>query len=279
MYQSDQTKPSKAVKALLLAYEKGYRVVGNDVIGVTGKKLRLNASGKNYNPRFSVRGPNREHLKVEAGKLSAYQKFGDKIFDPNLVIRHLDSNPMNIRKSNIELMTFKESEQLKGEETHKRCSKNAASHLKKYDNDEVRSFYQKCRSYDLTMEKFGISSKGTLHYILNKRVKQKEKDKFIEKYFGVGDENAVGELGITIAAFLNIFVTTGSFDDVAKGCNPPISPESAKEILDKFHKYYPHEWIQLGMHRAGTIKTNPNSSITEDDLINFCNREGIPSPI
>jgi len=276
MYKT--TEQSKAAKAMLLAYEKGYRVVGNDVVGVTGQKLKLNASGKNYNPRFSVRGPNREHLKVEAGKLSAYQKFGDRIFDPNLVIRHSDSDPMNIRESNFELMTFEESEQLKGEETHKRCSKNAASHLKKYDNDAVREFYWKCKSYELTMKEFGIPSKGTLHYILHKRGKKKEKLSFIEKYFGPGDESDKGELGITLPDFLNAFIATGSFNDVANVCSPPISPKFAKEMLDKFHQYYPHEWMQLGMDRAGTIKTSL-VNITEADVRAFCEREGISSPL
>lgn len=31
------------------------------------------------------------------------------------------------------------------------------------------AFYADAKSYKKTMEKFGISSKGTLHYILNKR--------------------------------------------------------------------------------------------------------------
>jgi hypothetical protein len=41
----------------------------------------------------------------------------------------------------------------------------------KYSNvDEIRMYYNTCHSYKKTMEKFNISSKGTLHYILNSRV-------------------------------------------------------------------------------------------------------------
>lgn len=46
-------------------------------------------------------------------------------------------------------------------------SLHASSFLKKYENDEVKKYYNKTKSYKKTMSKFNISSKGTLHYILN----------------------------------------------------------------------------------------------------------------
>ena len=44
---------------------------------------------------------------------------------------------------------------------------NATKHVRKYDKQEVRDYYNSCKSYAKTMEKFNISSKGTLHFILN----------------------------------------------------------------------------------------------------------------
>jgi len=168
---------SKAEENMLYAYEKGYRVVGNEVISARGTSLKLNASGKNYNPRFSVRAPapSRETYKVEASKLSAYQKFGDAIFNPDLVIRHLDADPWNIRESNFELMTHQESQMVKPAEVRMASAKTAASHLNQYDNEAVREFYAQCKSYKKTMQKFGIPSKGTLYYILHKRQPAKER--------------------------------------------------------------------------------------------------------
>jgi len=51
-------------------------------------------------------------------------------------------------------------------------SKHASSFIKVHNHDEIISFYKKEKSYSKTMNKFNISSKGTLHYILNKQVKK-----------------------------------------------------------------------------------------------------------
>lgn len=44
---------------------------------------------------------------------------------------------------------------------------HATSFCRKYNKDEVRKFHSHSKPYIKTMNKFGISSKGTLHYILN----------------------------------------------------------------------------------------------------------------
>ena len=38
---------------------------------------------------------------------------------------------------------------------------------------EIKSFYNECKSYKLTMAQFDISSKGTLWYMLNKEYSTK----------------------------------------------------------------------------------------------------------
>lgn len=51
-----------------------------------------------------------------------------------------------------------------------RLSVNASSYMSKYkekDVKEIREYHNKTKSYKKTMEKFGISSKGTLFFILN----------------------------------------------------------------------------------------------------------------
>ena len=46
-------------------------------------------------------------------------------------------------------------------------SLNATDKWRKYNASEVKEFYNICKSYKKTMEKFNMSSKGTLHFILN----------------------------------------------------------------------------------------------------------------
>ena len=43
-----------------------------------------------------------------------------------------------------------------------------------HDHKRIRKFFKKCGSYKKTMERFNISSDGTLSYILNKAQTKKE---------------------------------------------------------------------------------------------------------
>ena len=157
-----------------LAYEKGYRVINGEVHGTSGKIL----SAKNVNTsgyrRFSFRGDRRVHLKCMIHQLVAYQKFGDKIFLPEIETRHMDGNLLNNYHDNIEIGTKSDNEMDKLVSVRLRSSLLAASKVRKFTNDEVneiRAMYNEIKSYKKVMAKFGISSKGTLHHILNHEYK------------------------------------------------------------------------------------------------------------
>ena len=45
---------------------------------------------------------------------------------------------------------------------------HATSFSRKHDKEPIRAYYAEHKSYRKTMEEFNISSKGTLHFILNK---------------------------------------------------------------------------------------------------------------
>lgn len=48
----------------------------------------------------------------------------------------------------------------------RRALKAVKAHTK-YNKQEVKEYYATCKSYKQTMEHFGMTSKGTLHWNLN----------------------------------------------------------------------------------------------------------------
>ena len=153
------------------AYERGYRVVNGEVISpFTGRprKLRVHNSHGYKKYLFSIGEKGKSSYPIEVHKLVAYQKYGDKLFDPELEVRHLDNNSLNNAEENILLGTKVENANDKPEEQRRELSVNAATSIRKFTDAEmidIRRYHS--GSYKDTMAMFNMTSKGTLHYILN----------------------------------------------------------------------------------------------------------------
>jgi hypothetical protein len=160
---------NKAKEALLLAYEKGYRVTKNgDVLNPNGILIKsTRKKGDDYRT-FGIKIEKTYTYKVKVHRLLGYQKFGDKIFEDDIHIRHLNGDYLDNTYDNIGIGTPSENMMDISEEVRLKTAMNATSYVRKYDKEEVIKFYNKVKSYALTMREFKISSKGTLHFILNK---------------------------------------------------------------------------------------------------------------
>ena len=147
-----------------IAYDRGYRVnKDGGVISPTGRNLRLKKSTYGY-LYFHIRLGNK-FRNIYCHKLCAFQKYGEIAFSADC-IRHLDGNKENNSHSNVEIGTALEN--LLDIPIEQRSHRSA-----KYHNiDEIKSYYDKTGSYKQTMDMFNIPSKGTLHFILNKRLRQ-----------------------------------------------------------------------------------------------------------
>lgn len=153
---------------IIAASEKGYSVDKQGSVWYNGK-LRVPSSNRGY-MEFSVRFDGEKHPQnVPVHRLQAYQKFGYKIFESGIVVRHLDGNSSNNSFDNIEIGTQQENMMDIPAEQRIAHAKHAASAQIKYNADEIKQFHAKSCSYTKTMEHFGIKSKGTLFHILNKR--------------------------------------------------------------------------------------------------------------
>jgi hypothetical protein len=126
-----------------------------------------------YHIGFNLKdSENKSYIKrIATHRLVAYYKFGDKIFDKSLHVRHLNGNPKDNSWNNIAIGTASENMMDKTPEARMKHALNASSKNRKFDDKtmkEIREYYNEVKSYKKTKEKYNISSSGTLHHMLNK---------------------------------------------------------------------------------------------------------------
>nr|WP_304651456.1 HNH endonuclease signature motif containing protein [Bacteroides acidifaciens] len=153
-----------------LAHRKGYRVDADGCLKSPSRgtvKCTISPTGyRNFTIR--IKGRNRQ-LRIH--RLVAYQKYGEGIYEDGVVVRHLDGNRQNNSFDNIAIGTQSDNCMDVPREVRLRTAIYATSFMTKYDKEVVERIKEvkKTHGYKETMLEFGISSKGTLWNILNKR--------------------------------------------------------------------------------------------------------------
>ena len=169
---------STCAKALLTAIEKGYTVDNlGDVYSKHKKlkKIQQKAGGITYHS-FSVRLNGGKSKLVNIHRYVAYKKYGEKIFEKGIEVRHLDSNPLNNLWENIGIGTAKDNAGDKSPETSMKAALTATSFVKIHNHEEIIKLHNEGMSYKRLMEKFNISSKGTISFIINKSINNSKTD-------------------------------------------------------------------------------------------------------
>jgi hypothetical protein len=158
-----------------IASEKGYIVNNNGEVFYKDRKRKLNfKTCKNQYAYFNVR-INGKPTRIEVHRLQAYQKYGDMIFENDIVVRHLNGNGKDNSYENIGIGTQQENILDIPKEKRVEHAKYASSFMKKYSHEDVYEFYQKTKSYKETMEHFEIPSKNGLFFIIKKFKQNNEK--------------------------------------------------------------------------------------------------------
>lgn len=157
-------------KALICAYNKGYRVKNNVIF--FKKRVIKGSISKGYKI-FTIRMIGYNGC-IPVHRLVAYQKYGDKIFEPGMQVRHLDSNKLNNKYKNITIGTAKENASDKSHEVVRRAVLIAASVWKKHDHKKILEARKNGCSYKEIMKRFNITSKGTLSFIINKSLDKQD---------------------------------------------------------------------------------------------------------
>lgn len=151
---------SKRNKKIIECYNKGYRVIDNIVYNSHGKIIKGWINQDGY--RLITLKKHGKSIHIGVHRLLAFQKYGNKIFENGIEVRHLDGNPNNNFYENVAIGTHSQNMMDKPKEQR---SKNA-SH-KKYPYEKIKKYYKKVKSYKKVMNKFNITSKGTISYIIN----------------------------------------------------------------------------------------------------------------
>lgn len=156
---------TKNQEGIINANKKGYIVDKEGNVFYKNKKRKL-SNNCNY-LRFTIRY-NKVHFYIKVHQLQAYQKFGDKIFENGIVVRHLNGNSLDNSYENIGIGTHQDNILDIPQEIRLKKAIHASSFSQKYNHKEIYDFYMSCKSYKKTMEKFGITSKNLINYIKNK---------------------------------------------------------------------------------------------------------------
>ena len=167
-------------KLTVESFNKGYKIdINGNIISPYNNiiKGRIFNNGK---IAFGFRSKGFTYSKaVYAHKLQAYQKFGNKVFEKGIVVRHLNGNPLDNSWDNIEIGT--QSDNMYDKPDIERQTLSIVAVRKK--QNAIRSYEDRCLIYeDLKnnlpyseiMKKHNISSKGTLSFMKNKSLEYKE---------------------------------------------------------------------------------------------------------
>ena len=157
---------------ILSAYTKGYRVIGDSVF-YKKRKVNTYIGHKGY-PEFSFRNNEGISRSMRVHRLVAYQKYGQLMFKKGIEVRHLDGNNKNFLAENISIGTHTENMQDKPKELRIRCALIATSHMKIHDHKAIVELHNRGLSYKKIMQITGISSKGTLSFIIKQSIASKE---------------------------------------------------------------------------------------------------------
>ena len=158
-------------KVLIEAYNKGYRVVNCCVISpFSNKKLKLHIKKCGYY-KFCCAALGNKRYTVEVHRLVAYQKYGDVIFQDGIQVRHLNGNGLDNSEDNISIGTQSDNRLDIPENIRLSSAITASNKIRKFTDLEVveikRDRYINKFTYKELMEKYNITSKGTLSYMLN----------------------------------------------------------------------------------------------------------------
>jgi hypothetical protein len=156
-----------------IASEKGYVVDDNGSVFYNGKQRKLHFKSKKQKYYCFTARIDGATTRIEVHRLQAFQKYGSKIFEDGIVVRHLNGDSTDNSIDNIEIGSYQDNSLDVPQKRRLEHAKYMAGFMQKYNHDEVYEFYQKTHSYKKTMEQFGITSKNGLHHIIAKFKKNK----------------------------------------------------------------------------------------------------------
>lgn len=146
----------------------GVEVVGSDLGGYMSTWQRLKGT---------------ESIQIRFHQIQAYQKFGEKMFEKGIVVRHLDGNPLNNHWDNIAIGTQSDNmldipKKIRKEMVLRATRANQNNIRSKKDRELIYKYLSEGKTYRWIIDNTCATSLGTLSYMKNKSLEFKE---YLEK--------------------------------------------------------------------------------------------------
>ncbi len=150
----------RVIKELI---RKGYTMSKEGIVhNPSGRRVSGCETSNGY-IKIGVRVLEYKSYTLRVHKFQGYLKFGDKCFEKRMDIRHLNGNPKDNSWENIGIGT--RSENMMDMPKEKRILN--ASNLQ-HSHQDIIDDHNRGLSYRELMEKYNITSKGTISFIINK---------------------------------------------------------------------------------------------------------------
>lgn len=153
-------------KVEVIASKRGY-VVSEEGIMYNPKGERVGTCTSSAGREKTCIRVDKKLIDLYTHRLQAFQKYKNKLYEKGILVQHLNGDYLNNSWENILIGTNSDNQMDIPEQIRVKRALHATSFARKYNKEEVKKFHKESKSYKKTMEKFNISSKGTLNYILN----------------------------------------------------------------------------------------------------------------
>lgn len=156
-----------------IAFNKGYRIKDGRIFNPNGKEIKLQIptrKDKGQYARFSVKHEGKSR-RVMVHRLVAFQKFGAKMFNDGIVVRHLDGNSLNNSDDNIAIGTHSDNSMDRPKEQRQSHSAKQNQRYSAEFIESIRLAHRNGSSFRQLQKSLGIS-KSTLSYYLSKTAKR-----------------------------------------------------------------------------------------------------------
>lgn len=150
--------------------EKGYTMSKNGkLFNPRGKEIKGSVDKYKYR-KTNQRTHENKFMPIKFHKIQGYLKFGEKMFENGMQIRHLDGNHENNSWDNIEIGTNQENQLDIPVENRILRSSNP-----KHNHAEIIADYKEGMTYQELMLKHNIKHRSTIDFILNKSLTSQNK--------------------------------------------------------------------------------------------------------
>lgn len=163
---------SRLNQAVVTAYNKGYRVdKDGNLVGPKGNFVKPIVYGYNY-LGFSVQHQQYRRTPTPIHRLAAYQKYGDKVLQKGMQVRHLNGNRHDNSLANISIGTQYDNTMDMPEEKRRRIIESATRATRKISSEtaqQIRNIYSQGRNSTRKLARdYGVSRR-TIHNIINNK--------------------------------------------------------------------------------------------------------------